>query len=377
MSCWTAETEKIIKAHQADFSSSNWESYLKAHGGYTGYLNRLGGVFAKWNGKTASVKTAAQFQEIAQYVMGLMAIFGFNYNNGRAHVRWGGGSPFYPSAGDGRCNWGRIDVLCSSMDKDKTTNCNFGMDSFYYKCGLMPKYIELSDMFKWQAKHYKVIRKKEDLRIGDLIHLFHDRITSNDPNTWSGWGHVCCVGEKRGNTIIAYDTGRRFISSGNFKKVFDVNSKNEPVGEYNNYDGWIGIHFVEMAGNNGEVKGDSELAVEVIAGKWSAGDERKKRLGNRYQKVQSRVDYFLGGTKPGRAAYLRAAASYVLKGYAGNEKDRELFFGKNYLEVQKEVNYVIQTAKDVLSGKYGSGDERKKALGIDYDLIQQQVDRMV
>ena len=377
MSCWTAETEKIIKAHQADFSSSNWESYLKAHGGYTGYLNRLGGVFSKWNGKTASVKTAAQFQEISQYVMGLMAIYGFNYNNGRTHVRWGGGSPFYPSAGDGRCNWGRIDVLCSSRDKDKTTNCNFGMDSFYYKCGLMPKYIELSDMFKWQAKHYKVIRKKEDLRIGDLIHLFHSRITSKDPDTWSGWGHVCCVGEKRGNTIIAYDTGRRFISSGNFKKVFDVNSKNEPVGEYNNYDGWIGIHFVELSGSNGEVKGDSELAVEVIAGKWGAGAEREKRLGNRYQKVQSRVDYFLGGTKPGRAAYLRAAASYVLKGYAGNEKDRELFFGKNYPEVQKEVNYVIQTAKDVLSGKYGSGDERKKALGIDYDLIQQQVNRMV
>ena len=376
-SCWTAETEKIIKAHQADFNSSNWESYLKSHGGYSEYLRQLGGVFAKWNGKTASVKTAAQFQEIAQYVFGLMAIYGFNYNNDCTHVRWGGGSPFYPSAEDGCCNWGRIDVLCSSRDKDKTTNCNYGMDSLYYKAGIAPNAFDYSYRYKWLARNYKVIHKKDDLQIGDMIHYFHSPVESMDPDSWSEWGHVNCVGEKRSNEIIVYDSGNRFIRTGNFKKPFTVDSKNRPTGDFDNYDGWIGIRVIELAGGNGDVKGDSELAVEVIAGKWGSGAERKKRLGNRYKKVQSRVDYFLGGTKPGRAAYLRAAASYVLNGYAGNEKDRELFFGKNYPEVQKEVNYVIQTAKDVIAGKYGSGDERKKALGIDYDLIQQQVNRMV
>ena len=75
MSCWTSETEQIIREHRADFNSSNWQSKLKSYGGYSAYLKRLGGVFAKWNGKNASVKTAAQFQEIAQYVFGLM---GFN-----------------------------------------------------------------------------------------------------------------------------------------------------------------------------------------------------------------------------------------------------------------------------------------------------------
>ena len=241
----------------------------------------------------------------------------------------------------------------------------------------MPKYIELSDMFKWQAKHYKIIRKKEDLRIGDLVHLFHSRITSNDPNTWEGWGHVCCVGEKRGSKVIMYDTGQRFISTGDFKKEFTVNSKNEPTGVYNNYDGWVGIHFVELSGNNGEVKGDSELAVEVIAGKWGSGPIRKLRLGKRYDNVQSRVNYFLNGTTAGREAYLRAAASYVLKGFAGNDSDRMSFFRLDYGPVQQKVNWVLKTAKDVIEGKYGNNAERKRKLGIDYSLVQDQVNRMI
>ena len=377
MSCWTAETEKIIRAHMADFNSSNCQAKLKSYGGYSAYLKRLGGVFAKWNGKNANVKTAAQFQEIAQYVFGLMAIYGFNYNNGRFTVRWGGGSPFYQSADDGRCNWGEIDTLCSSSGKAKTTNCNFGMDSLYYKAGIMPKRVELSDMYKWQARHYKVIRKKSDLRIGDLVHMFGKRVTSDNPDTWDDWHHVCCVGEKRGSTVIMYDSGSRFISSGNFKHEMTVNSNNEPTGDYSAYNGWVGIRVVELAGNDGETKVSSDYAVEVIAGKWGKGKDREKRLGSMYKKVQAVTNYYLTGGDDGRKAYLRAAAGYVLKGFAGSGAARQRFFGKNYADVQKKVNWVIKTAQDVINGKYGTGEERKKKLGADYDLVQAQVNRMV
>ena len=377
MSCWTAETEKIINAHKADFNSSNWQSKLKSYGGYFAYLNKLGGVFKKWNGKNASVKTAAQFQEISQYVFGLMAIYGFNYNNGQFTVRWGGGSPFYPSADDGRCNWGTIDDLCSRSDKSKTTNCNFGMDSLYYKAGIMPGRIKLSDMYKAQARKYKVIRNKADLRIGDLVHMFGHRITSDNPDTWDDWHHVCCVGEKRGNTVIMYDSGSRFISSGDFKHELTVNSKNELTGNYSSYTGWVGIRIVELANNNGEVKVNRDYAVEVIAGKWGNGEERKKKLGSRYDTVQTAVNYYLTQGDKGRQAYLRSAAGYVLKGFAGSGTTRQKFFGKNYKDVQNKVNWVIKTAQDVINGKYGTGEERKKKLGADYDLVQAQVNRMV
>lgn len=376
-SCWTAETDKIIKAHQADFNYKNCQEVLKASGGYKSYVKKLGGVFAKYAGKNANVKTAAQFQEVAQYVFGLMAIYGFNYNNNSTRVHWGGQAPFYPSKDYGSCCWGEIDTLCGYENKSKTTNCNYGIDSLYYKAGLAPKVFDYSYRFKWHARNHQVIHSKSNLRIGDLIHFFHSPVTSMDPDTWAGWGHVACVGEKHGDEIVLYDFGNRFINTANFKKPFTVDKLNRPTGLYDNYDGWVGIRVVVLDGNNGDVKGDSELAVEVIAGKWGSGDDRKRKLGNRYAKVQSRVDYFLGGSKAGHAAYLRAAASYVLQGYAGNEKEREEFFGKNYPEVQQEVNYVIQTAKDVMAGKYGNDEERRKALGIDYDLIQSQVNRMV
>lgn len=374
MSCWTSETEKIINAHKADFNSSNWQSRLKAYGGYSAYLNKLGGVFKKWNGKNASVKTAAQFQEIAQYVFGLMAIYGFNYNNGQFTVRWGGGSPFYGSADDGRCNWGEIDTLCSSADKAKTTNCNFGMDSFYYKAGLMPKYTKLSDLFRQQGRNYKVIRNRADLRIGDLVHMFGERVTSSNPDTWDDWHHVCCVGEKSGSNVIMYDSGSRFISSGNFKVPFTVDSDNEPAGSYGNYHGWVGIRLVELTNNNGEPKRMGDYAVEVIAGMWGTGEARKKALGSRYNTVQRFVNHFL--SPEGREDYLRTCASYTLKGFAGSGDARKKFFGKDYNDVQKKVNWTIQAAKDVLAGKYGTGIERKRKLGADYSIVQDQVNRM-
>ena len=377
MSCWTSETEKIIKAHQSDFDVTNWQSKLKSYGGYSTYLDKLGGVFKKWNGKTANVKSAKEFQEIAQYVMGLMAIYGFNYNNDVTHVRWGGGYSFYPSSNDGRCNWGRIDDLCKNPGLDKTTNCNYGIDALYYKAGIAPRVFDYSYRFKWFGRNFPVIHKKADLRVGDLVHFFHDPVTSLNPDKWNGWGHVACVGEKVGSKVTLYDTGNRFIRTGDFKKEFTVDTSNKPTGEYDNYEGWVGIHVIELTGNNGEIKGDSELAVEVIAGKYGSGLVRRVRLGKRYDNVQNRVNYFTNGTTQGREAYLRAAASYVLKGFAGTNEERRKFFGKNYADVQKKVNWVVKTAQDVLKGKYGSGETRRANLGIDYDLVQAQVDRMV
>lgn len=373
MSCWTAETGRIIASHKADFNCKNVAAKLAGYGGYQAYLKGLGGVFDKYRGKNASVKTAAQLQDVAQYVFGLMAIYGFDYNNGSTYVRWGGGSPFYVDGIKGRCNSGTIDNLCGNNGMAKTTNCNFGMDSLLYKAGLYPCKCTGSDRFKGAVNAgAKVIRKRSDLRVGDLVHFFHSRVTSDDPYTWNGWGHVAIVGEVSGNSVILYDTGNRFIRSGNFKMSFTVNSSNAPTGTYDNYDGWAAVRMFDI---KDEVKTVADYAVEVIAGKWGKGEERKKLLGKRYDNVQALVNKFL--SPEGHKAYFRAAAAYTLKGYAGNDAARKKFFGKNYSDVQKMVDWTIKTAKEVISGKYGTGEARKKALGLEYDLVQGQVNRMV
>lgn len=381
MTCFTPETQRIISAHKGDFNCDTCQAYLKRKGGYIAYLKELGGTFKKWAGKTAKARTAVQFQEIAQYVFGLMAIYGFDYNNGNTYVKWGGGSPYYPSGKTGDCNWGLIDDLCCNPGLDKTTNCNFGMDSLYYKAGIMPAAIKSSDRFKGQvAAGMKIIRKKDDLRIGDLVHFFHSEIRSDDPDTWSGWGHVACVGEIVGTTVYTYDSGNRFIRSGNFKCKFTVDKNNHPTGTYDNYDGWVGIRVCMLIGSLGTEMYTSDLAVATLHGDYGSGDLRKAALGDKYDGVQTRVNYYCKRPQ----AYKLAKIRYTLRGYAGSGVDRRAYWGGEYNAVQGEVDKVVRVANEIMSGSakgraYGKMQTRIKRidreLGDGYgDIVQKYID---
>ena len=88
-------------------------------------------------------------------------------------------------------------------------------------------------------------------------------------------------------------------------------------------------------------KSNTEIAKEIIAGKWGNGEIRKTALTNA---------------------------------------------GYNYDEIQKEVNKLLnrksieQIAKEVISGKWGNGDARKKALtkaGYDYEAVQKKVNELL
>lgn len=87
-----------------------------------------------------------------------------------------------------------------------------------------------------------------------------------------------------------------------------------------------------------------ELAKEVIAGKWSAGDERKQKLtaaGYDYSKIQARVNEVM--TKP-------------------------------------TLKSVDEIAKEVIQGKWSNGDERKQKLtsaGYDYGKVQARVNELM
>lgn len=90
-------------------------------------------------------------------------------------------------------------------------------------------------------------------------------------------------------------------------------------------------------------KSIDQLAKEVIAGKWSTGDERKKKLTNAgydYYAVQNKVNELM--TKPKKS--------------------------------------VDELAKEVIDGKWGTGDDRKNRLlkaGYDYYAIQRRVNDLM
>lgn len=374
---FTKETQSIIDAHKNDFNCTNFNKIIKEKGGYNTYVKSLGGVFTKYIGKTPHVTTVKEFQEVAEYVFGLMAIWGFDYNNNQKYIRWGGGSPYYVNNKKGKCNKAKIDDMCSGK-KSCTTNCNYGADALFYKCGLEGEKGQFNSCANWKSQintyKGKIIRRKLDLKPGDIVHFFRNKCEGTNPNKWSGWGHVAVVGEVTDNTIIMYDAGSYCIRKGIHKR--EVNRKVGNVVE-SGWKDWVGVRLYNLIDTIpiDKNKTDSDLAIEVIKGIYGSGDVRKNNLGTRYNTVQKLVNEYLETS--GRENYIRAAALYVLKGYAGKDQIRKDFFGNDYNEVQNKVNWTITTAKEVIKGKYGNGDTRRAALGEDYDLVQTQVNMLL
>lgn len=394
MKQFSDQTQKIIDQHKGDFDCRTYDSYIKSVGGYNAYIRSLGGIFKEWAGKTAHVRTVKGLQDIAEYVFGLFSIWGFDYNNGKTYRRWAGGKPFYPAPNTGRCNWGRIDDLCSNSSKGRTTNCNYGIDSFLYKAGLLGQQGTPSNCnaFKGLVNTWKcpVIRNIKSLQIGDIIEFFHSPVTTSNPYDWKGWGHVCVVGDIINGKIILFDAGGRFVTSGNYKHEFTVDKDNKPKGTYSSYEGWVGIRFCNLIGAKGDSikdRSNSDLAVGILHGEYGSGQDRKDLLQDRYDVAQKLVNWYL---KPeGRNDYLIASAMFVLRGFAGNGDIRKEYFGSDYDDVQSKVNWILSDiftkdadflAMEVVNGVWRSGQDRKDALtkaGYDYDQIQSKVNLML
>lgn len=205
------DTWAIVEAHYNDFDHDNFNSFMAARDttpgsgdGYYNYVRSLGGVFTKYvdriNQPFFKVTTIAEYQEVALYTWGLMAIWGFDYSNGTKpgskHCYWcnGKNGPFYPtfdkSRGIGTPENGNINTICSGQQhgiEKMTTCCNYAIETFIKTAGLYDD---------WESVHINASIK--DLRVGDGITLPH---------------HFMIVGEinPAENTVTFYDGGSRFI----------------------------------------------------------------------------------------------------------------------------------------------------------------------
>lgn len=119
-----------------------------------------------------------------------------------------------------------------------------------------------------------------------------------------------------------------------------------------------------------------DLAVKVMRGKYGNGDERKAKLGARFNEVQALIN---------RVATASAddLAADVLNGKLGNGETRKVILGNRYDEVQAVVNSRVNAvdidalAHAVIRGEYGNGDERKAKLGANFDAVQKRVNELL
>ena len=152
-----------------------------------------------------------------------------------------------------------------------------------------------------------------------------------------------------------------------------------------------------------QVKKDvNTLANEVIQGIWGKGEEIKKNLteaGYNFSDVQAKVNSKLAAAKKAaeeseaakKLADIEATAKEVIQGKWGNGEERVQKLtaaGFNYDEVQNKVNELMasakkaveEVAKEVIQGKWGNGEERVQKLtaaGYDYNEVQNLVNKLL
>ena len=168
------------------------------------------------------------------------------------------------------------------------------------------------------SKEYSVMLYTSLFWLGNLI---SERVYKKYPLWLAQWNTVCSY---KGNNLIMWQYGgeQNFIS--------DPVIPNCGVVDQNFYYGGVSINNKKQS----KKKSNDVVAKEVLAGKWSNGEERKKKLKNA---------------------------------------------GYDYNAIQKIVNFYL-IANEVIVGKYGNGDDRKRNLknaGYDYATIQKYVNKIL
>ena len=279
---FSKETQEIVSKHANDFNYKNFRQYIKNDEDFENYCkNVLGGVFAKWTGKKKKGKgeTASEFQEISEYVFGLMVMYGFDYCNGDPghYGKFGANNAdvasnaFYPkgvynSAGkNNNTDTKNIDKICAGTGADginMTTNCNYGMDYLYHKAGILgvdgapSSSCAVGSLAKYAKKRGGgVTTNASELKVGDIIECYRNNVPASAATVGNagnlkdyGWYHVCCVGEVEKNAagetiaVVLYDAGHRFTNGGNFKYRVELKSNNlRSLGDYGSK--WVGIQM--------------------------------------------------------------------------------------------------------------------------------------
>lgn len=253
MEQWSKVDKQIIDAHINDFYSATYDSYIQKVGGFDKYVLSLGGVFTECHNKTDLVKTVSAFRKRTNYVQGLMAIWKFCYWNGKTWWFYfnKAAKSFYRTKQTKSCPSGTIVQLCTGAgNRTRITNCNYGVDTLSKALGKPIWSRGYTSMVKNGAT---VVRDKSKLKVGDLVHFFTKAVTTSNTEKWDslGWHHVAIVYEITDTDIWLADFGSRFIKTGNpLHRMSKTGTA--PGGEYSNYGGCAGIHFLDLVDDTKE-----------------------------------------------------------------------------------------------------------------------------
>ena len=232
---FSSETMRIVEKHLYDVNAQNFYDVINSYGGFEKYAKSLGGVFGKYYGKTIKGRTEYDFQKAAEYVLGWMYMYGWDYKNGGGeHIKWGG-STYAPDAfyANGTLYDGYLDV---TFDERISGKKGLQMST---ECGGLPAFI--FEKLGINNGAQKVIDKLRDLRPGDGLRFFRQSTSQQVAN------HVAIVGEVYDDRIVIYDAGRYFQNNKSFKRVIHrpQNDAEENVSVLD-FPYWLGYRFADF-----------------------------------------------------------------------------------------------------------------------------------
>lgn len=119
------------------------------------------------------------------------------------------------------------------------------------------------------------------------------------------------------------------------------------------------------------------LVYGTMLGKYGVGDDRKAKLGDKYDDVQNMINHIA-------TASASTLADETIAGKYGNGEIRRVVLGSRYNDVQAIINgtakSIDEIAREVIAGQWGNGAERIQKLtaaGYDADDVQSRVNELL
>ena len=257
---FSCETLKIVEKHLYDLNAQNFYSVISSYGGFDAYAKSLGGIFGEYYGKKIEGRTEEDFQIAAEYVLGWMFMYGWDYaavhtsldgvpDKGCCYAPWGLSKhtpdAFYVNGGFRRKyvpDWPDRSYLKQpdNTNFDHVISGQNGVDGMASECGDLINFT-YSKLGIKTKKAIKKITRLKDLRVGDQISYL---------NTAGAVAHVNMVGEVYSDHIVLYDGGRYMQGHLNYKREIyfpSIDSKAADDAAVSDVvDGmphWIGLRF--------------------------------------------------------------------------------------------------------------------------------------
>ena len=230
---FSCDTLKIVEKHLYDLNASNFKQVINSYGGFEDYAKSVGGIFGEYYGKKIEGRTTRDFQIAAEYVLGWMYMYGWDYAMpGGRHAKWGGrhytNDAFYANGSfavehcDNEGRGSQATGMGTNFDGViSTENQGGSVNKMASACGDLEVFI-YNKLNINRKKPLARVSRLRDLKVGDCL-FFGDGGPKWDKYNEKTWYHAerahnVVVGEVYSDHVVIYDGGSHYPSNRNYKR---------------------------------------------------------------------------------------------------------------------------------------------------------------